>query len=472
MRRLGVPALVWLLACCLARPAVAAAGARPLDVVLLLDVSASMLTSDPQNHRQEAIRGFMALLNEQDRLAVLTFGDQVRRISGFVPMDAEQRLRLEAQLLPQMTAQAAYTNLLAALEQGLRELEARRAEAQVLVVLFTDGRMDMGNLEVNERLTRDLKERVLPGFRSSGARIYGVAFSEGSDQGLLEEMARHTSGFTHSARRPEDVWRAFGDLFEIMKKPDRLPVSNGRFVVDGSVREFKVLSGEHGITPVSLRSPSGKNTVNTAADSANPVVTIRNPEVGEWTIANASGSDKVVAASSLALATDLPDYVSVGRLPLAFKTWIEHEHEPDAGSTANANQMELVMTEAGNAPRRVIPLRDTGSGVFSGQLPVLPTGVYQLELEATGSDFRRSKHLTLTVVPAAQAPDVMPSPPPAAPSANPALPPPTPRPASGMVRFDDPAAWKALKVVIWANLVVLVCAAAAFLWHRRRHEGE
>lgn len=460
------------LTCCMAELPFAAS--RPeIDAVLLLDTSASMLTSDPFNQRKDAIRGFMALMGDQDRLAVMTFGDEVRRVSDFVNMGAEARRRLEALVLAQLTPDAAYTNLLGAVDRGLEQLQGRRAEAQAMVVLFTDGRMDMGDARLNERLTQELKQHVLPRYRGNGARIYALAFTDGSDLGLLDAIARDTGGFARIARQPEDVWRVFGELFEIIKKPDRLPVSNGRFVVDANVREFKVFSGALRAAPVSLRSPSGRKEMSVPVDNGNPVVKIRNPEVGEWTINNASGNDTVVAESTLTLRTDLPDYATASRQPIAFKAWIEHENA-GAGEASRPSRISLTVSGSREiaTPLAVpLPLQDSeGRGEFTGRLPVLANGSYTLELDAVGRGFRRSKHLTLTVVAeatgvATEAPK--PQAPVAAPKARP-----SPPPVDGLIRMDGQTTWKMLQILLWANLMACVLVGVGFLWHRKRRRGK
>ncbi|WP_045226496.1 VWA domain-containing protein [Methyloterricola oryzae] len=450
-----------------------------LDVVLLLDNSASMLTSDPDNLRLDAVRGFMALLREDDRLAVFTFGERVKPISDFVLLDAKTRLRLEARVVQEMTPSAAYTNLHAPLAQALDQLAGRRPDAVPMVVLFTDGRMDMGDVRTDERLTRELVEHVLPRYRAGGARIYGLAFSDGSDRGLLDTLALNTGGFSHSAQRPQDVWRAFGNLFENIKKPDRLPVRDGRFLVDASVKEFKLLSGSRGAESLVLRSPSGRSTVNPPAEHGNPVLTVRSPEAGEWQISNAAGDDTVVAESSIDLATDLPDYVAAGRLPRPLKLWAEEEGPAGA---LNLSRMSLHWwPEQDPQARRVVPLQRVGSqGPFTGQMPVLGLGTYSLELDAEGPSFRRSKRISLRVVsdstpiPAVAA--QVPTPRPSLSRPEPS-PPVTPREAVqtdffGLFRIEDQAAWTTLRSIFWTNLVLCVVIGVVLIWRRWRRTRE
>lgn len=454
---------------------VAACAKSKLDVVLLLDNSASMLTSDPDNLRLDAVRGFMALLREDDRLAVFAFGERVKPISDFVPMDAKTRLRLEARVVQEMTPSAAYTNLHAPLAQALDQLGARRPDAVPMAVLFTDGRMDMGDERTDERLTQELVEHVLPRYRAGGARIYGLAFSDGSDRGLLDTLALDTGGFSYSAQRPQDVWRAFGNLFENIKKPDRLPVRDGRFLVDASVKEFKLLSGSHGAEPVVLRSPSGRSTVNPPAERGNPVLRVSSPEAGEWQITNAVGDDTVVAESSIDLATDLPDYIAAGGLPRPLKAWAEEE-----GPAGALNLSRIFLhwwPEQDPQARRTVPLQRAGNrGLFSGQMPALGLGTYSLELEAEGPTFRRSKHMSLRVVSDSQSiPAVaaqVPTPKPLLSQPDPS-PPVTPREAAqtvffGLFRIEDQAAWSTLRIVFWANLVLCAVIGVFFIWRRWR----
>jgi hypothetical protein len=447
-----------------------------LDVVLLLDNSASMLTSDPDNLRLDAVRGFMALLGEDDRLAVFTFGERVKLISDFVLMDAKTRLRLEARVVREMTPSAAYTNLHAPLAQALDQLGGRRPDAVPMAVLFTDGRMDMGDARTDERLTRELVEHVLPRYRAGGARIYGLAFSDGSDRGLLDTLALNTGGFSHIAQRPQDVWRAFGNLFENIKNPDRLPVKGGRFLVDASVKEFKLLSGSHGAGPLVLRSPSGQNTVNPPAERGNPVLTVSSPEAGEWQIADATGDDTVVAESSMDLSSDLPYSITAGRLPHDFKVWIGAETGQESRPALSRVTLQW-WPEQEQLKRRSVLLHRLGDRAeFAGQLPPLTVGTYTLELNAEGDAFRRSKRLSLRVVsastpvPAVATQLPTPRPSPAQPDRRAAA---APRAEThtaffGLFRIEDQAAWATLRSVFWANLLLCAVVGVYLIWRRKR----
>lgn len=452
--------------------------APKLDVVLLLDNSASMLTSDPNNLRLEAVRGFMALLQADDRLAVLAFGDRVKRISDFVAMDAQARLRLEARVLPEMTPSAAYTDLHAPLEQALQLLQGRRAGALPMVVLFTDGRMDMGDAKTDQRLIQELTGDLLPRYRDNGARIYSMAFSDGSDKGLMDSLALNTGGFSHNPKRPEDVWRAFGNLFENIKKPDRLPVKDGRFLVDASVKEFKLLAGGKSASPLLLQSPSGRNTYNLPSERGNPVMTVSNPEPGEWRIANSADDDTVMAESSMDLSSDLPDYVTVGRLPLHFKVWMGDETAQERGPALSRVTLQWWPEQEQLASNSVLLQRLGDRAVFAGQLPPLAAGTYILELNAEGAAVRHSKRLTLRVVPdsatdaavEAVVPSSMPSPQQSMPN-----PPVVRRDEAqtaflGLFRIEDQAAWATLRIVFWSNLVLCAVIGAVLISLRWRQK--
>jgi Ca-activated chloride channel family protein len=45
------------------------------DIILLIDSSGSMKQTDPRNYRKEAPKLFISLLDKDDRVGIMSFGD-------------------------------------------------------------------------------------------------------------------------------------------------------------------------------------------------------------------------------------------------------------------------------------------------------------------------------------------------------------------------------------------------------------
>jgi hypothetical protein len=253
--------------------------AKPdFDTVLLLDTSASMLTTDPENHRMAAIRLFISLMEEEDRLALLRFDSSAEILSDFRFLDAAAKADFKRLLETKGQANGGFTNLRDPIAKALELLRRQRPNALPLVIMLTDGKMDLGDAAVDQRLTDELRNQVLPLYQHAGIKLYCIAFSEKSDFRLLQSLALPTGGEAWNGEHAETLKRLFTSLFLAVKHPETLPVQNGRFKVGENIPELTA-AAENG--EVRLESPSGKRY---DADKGASVVRVQNPEAGEWSL--------------------------------------------------------------------------------------------------------------------------------------------------------------------------------------------
>jgi Ca-activated chloride channel homolog len=153
-----------------------AATRTPVDLMILLDTSASMTPILPQVH--EAAVGFIRWLQSGDRGAVMEFNSVVRLVQPFT----EQIDELEAAV--RGTRARGATALYQALYIGLREFQqkARQEEARSqAIVLLSDGE-DTSSLLRFEDVT-DLAKRL-------GVRIYTISLISPYEADRLREQGR------------------------------------------------------------------------------------------------------------------------------------------------------------------------------------------------------------------------------------------------------------------------------------------
>ena len=81
------------------------------------------------------------------------------------------------------------------MERGLYELKRTgSADERRILVLLTDGIIDMADRQEDVASARWLRESLLPDARQAGVRIFAIAFSEAADYELLQNMAHETDG--------------------------------------------------------------------------------------------------------------------------------------------------------------------------------------------------------------------------------------------------------------------------------------
>ncbi|MFC8218526.1 VWA domain-containing protein [Streptomyces sp. NPDC057362] len=109
----------------------------PGDYVVLVDVSGSMLDDGRYSSVRSALLPFLKGLAPQDYVALFTFGDKAETVYLGHPTDPQDIIgRLPAQAGPS----GVRTDIGAALDRGLAELERPDAAEVGSVVMFTDGR--------------------------------------------------------------------------------------------------------------------------------------------------------------------------------------------------------------------------------------------------------------------------------------------------------------------------------------------
>ncbi|RZU54587.1 Ca-activated chloride channel family protein [Krasilnikovia cinnamomea] len=165
-------------------PADAAAGARPKDVVLLLDRSGSMEGWKIVAARRAAAR-VVDTLTGADRFAVLTFDHQVERVDGLGAglVEASDRNRFRAvEHLARATARGG-TELLAPLDEGLSLLHAADGGRDRVLVLVTDGQV--GN---EDQILAEVAGLV------GATRVHAVGIDRAVNAGFLGRLAALGAG--------------------------------------------------------------------------------------------------------------------------------------------------------------------------------------------------------------------------------------------------------------------------------------
>jgi tight adherence protein B len=177
--------------------------AVPLALVVVIDVSGSMVESDAIGQAKRAARSLVSSLSPGDAVAVVSFADTVKLEQ---PLTTNRTLavtaidRLEAignTALYDAVAQAA------ALADGSNF--SRRA-----VILLSDG-AEFGARSTNSRST------ALDAAAASGAVYYVIGVGPAVDQLFLDELALRTRGTFVSAAVAQDLEGVYRNLEEVLR---------------------------------------------------------------------------------------------------------------------------------------------------------------------------------------------------------------------------------------------------------------
>ncbi len=434
--------LRWLLVCGLAAglPTLAAAEqSTGVDAVLLIDSSGSMAKNDPDKLRVPAAKMFMSLLGSDDRLGLISFSDNGYPVLHLTAPGPKTNARILG-AADRVSSKGVYTNLHAALQKGLAMLEKEGKDGQEpMLVLMSDGRMDVGNTDEDWALTQKLQQDLVATAKERKVKVYTIAFTEASDVDLLREVASETGGLFKLARNDQDLHEVFSAIFESAKDPDMLPIEGNEFKVDASIDEVTIVaSKEREDVRIFLQAPDGTRLNSDNADDKLKwflshhfdMITLKNPQPGTWKLLYTGGKNRAYIVTNMSLGHNPHRPNLKVNENMVLEAWLEQDGEllnKEAVLTHTKFYMDI-QVPSGETAR--FDLKDQGregdraaaDGKYSTLLAYENPGSYQISLIAESETFSRQKTVHFEV----QAPPVDLAAPPAEPPAP--EPEPTPEP--------------------------------------------
>jgi Mg-chelatase subunit ChlD len=381
------------------------------DVRLLIDVSGSMRQSDPQNLRAPALDLMVQLLPEGSRAGVWVFGQYVNMVVDHGEVN-EQWRQQALQAVEEISNFGLLTNIPDALEMATFDIERLGDRYHTSIILLTDGKVEVSESATdNRRAALDLLENVAPGLRDRGVTVHTIALSGEADWEFLRSLAQVTGGLAERAESAEQLSAVFLQALDIAAPTEQVPLLGGEFLVDESVEEFTVLVFPDADTEgVTLLDPAGnalqRETVPAGTNWYHhdrfELITVSDPQDGEWRIVAPGSIARVNVISHLSLELD--------RLP----TTMPSGHKPEFGmrlvdsdvviADQDLLQLLTVSVKIVSADDRKWELTLTGeeadsSGEFRIELPMLAeAGRYELVLHVDGRSFQREVSFVTDVV--------------------------------------------------------------------------
>jgi uncharacterized protein (TIGR03503 family) len=293
------------------------------DIRVLIDISGSMKQNDPQNLRRPALRMLVGLLQPGSQAGVWTFAKYARELVLVGDVDQAWKERALA-ASEEINSPGMFTNIELVLERAIRSWEGTDATHRRNLLLLTDGVVDVSKEPgESEASRRRILEELLPRIRAMGAKVHTIALSERADHELLERLARDTDGWYQQVESAEQLQRVFLKLFEQAGRPTGVPLKDNKFRVDNTIREATVLVFRApGSQEPRLTSPSGRSFGREQAppfvswhhDTGYDLITLRDPEAGEWSLsADIDPDNRVMVVTDLKLQlSEMPSRIAVG----------------------------------------------------------------------------------------------------------------------------------------------------------------
>ena len=298
-----------------------------------------------------------------------------------------------------------YTNIEEAIQTVLQVGFAGKGDKHL--ILLTDGMVDISK---DIMVSADSRERILsewiPKLQVLNIKALTIALSDQADKELLEKLAFDTGGWYESAANAEQLQRTFLKMILKAAPKDSLPLTGNQFKVDSNVKEFSLLVFKKpGSTPSRLFTPLqnkiDKQTVSAKVawleTSANDLMTVSQPEVGDWRLeADIDPDNQLLIMTDLKMqAAELPNYLGE-KEHLSIKV-----HFTDQDKLINRTDflgMIKLTLNIDNNESLVFKSDAAEPGFFTANLSDLRIGKHQIKIEADGNTFKREITQEIEVV--------------------------------------------------------------------------
>ena len=379
-----------------------------MDVVLVMDSSGSMKNNDPTSLRIPAAKLFISLLDKNDRASVVNFSDKSYSLIQLTPADNENNKEQLLKAAEKITSAGLFTNLYDALRAGLDILSVdEKGERSKIIVLMSNGMMDVGDTDKDKELVDGIRNEMATTLEDKGIKVYSIAFTEQSDRLLLDKISKQTGGFYNLARTDKDFHLIFTSIFESLKHPDMLPMSEKGFLIDGSIEEVTIVATK--ATPqtrIRLNAPNGRSYSDKEKSTGIgwfvsdnfDMITIKSPAKGRWEILfSTGGNNKAYVITNLKLQTNFDQLYSTFGDPLDIRIWLEKDGititEQDV---LNKFNVYIELTGPDGQISKLSPF-NKGEGVFVRSIAPFTPGNYKLRIVAQGNTFEREKAFVFNI---------------------------------------------------------------------------
>ena len=369
---------VWLAFAFIAlpRPVNGTEVSRPLELVFVLDSSASMKQNDPGRRVLSAAGSLVERLGPDDGAGLVVFGGSATAPVELAPVAGASHRSALLKAIGGVRYEEVLSDFSAGVERALYELRTHgRPGARLAIVFFSDGLLDTGSPATNAERTAWLTTDLINEAKRREIRIFAIAFSERADYLLIRQMAVSTGGEYYRATNSDDVEEVFETLASHLVEPDSSaaitpaldagPVATAEPSVSGTFmpRVLLVLVGLLGLAGLAVLVIAYRRT--RLAQTATTASTTGDLEVG-----NACDSDYPVAPAALvAIKTD--ERIPITRTTLS----VGRDERNDVILQSELVSLDHARIEVRDRQYYVVDLKSTNGTFVNGRRIDSPTAL-------------------------------------------------------------------------------------------------
>ena len=261
--------------------------------------------------------------------------------------------------------------------------------------------MDVGNAKKSAELRKQIFEDLLPKLIEHNIKIYSIAFTEASDQQLLQEIAEATDGRYALAASDDVLHKVFSKIFEQTKQPDMLPLNENKFIVDASINEITIIANKSSEnSQIYLQTPIGEKINSTFkskkikwfVSTSFDMITIKKPDEGEWKILFSDDDNRAYIVTDIKLRTRFEFNEDSYQPELIIKSWFIQNDENEANLKLLKSMEVILEIEHPDDTIETFPIPAANEqGEFIINFKPLMDGIYGAAIIAKSRTFQRQQ---------------------------------------------------------------------------------
>ncbi|MEW5820616.1 MAG: vWA domain-containing protein [Cyanobacteriota bacterium] len=400
-----------------------------ISVILGIDSSGSMKTTDPEYLRKESAKLFIDLLTTGDEIGIIEFSSKINLLSPLKQIKSTKDIIDVKKTLDKLQS-GGDTRIDLASEEVLKEFKSSKAPNKVFVLL-TDGALDVDGSPVSQKSRKALNKLLnvtLKQMKDENITVFPISLSDKSadlesqklQNELMTKFAEETKGQYTVAQNATELHKSFVNIInQITDPPEIKPlVKNGyyEFKVDSSVKRINILiyklpqfKGNITIeSPTSHFNKSVKDIISWSKSTNNEIITLLNkPEVGLWKIISGDNIEKlqviIFVDSDYKISSPEVNGTKQATKKLSVVSFFQKKDTAKAIykkiPLPDKTKAFIFITQPDNNAFS-IPLNKLNDNANYTEFIPKTGGIYKLFSYTTGNIERRSKEINLNILPA------------------------------------------------------------------------
>ncbi|AIQ67110.1 vWA domain-containing protein [Paenibacillus graminis] len=181
-------------------------GVKPVkDVVMVIDDSGSMMQSDPDNSRYKAAESLVQRMDEDNKVAVVTFSQDATVVQPLIPLSSSANREQVTSVINSLKTTDGGTNISGALTEAMGVINSDNQSGRgAMVILLSDG---FSQFDTSKELTEYVD-------RGIAVNTIGLALDDPSGSALLQDIATTTGGQYYDVTKADLLGGVFQQIYD------------------------------------------------------------------------------------------------------------------------------------------------------------------------------------------------------------------------------------------------------------------